>query len=370
MKKLRIAAFGFRSIPPEDGSAGSDKFAMELYPRLVKQNIEVTAYNRIYNKGIPKRNDSFQGVKLVNIKTVQTSGFDTFVHSIKTTFHIIFFNTGDVVHIHNGGNSIFALILRIFGKIVVISQDGIDWKRDKWPWYAKFYLFLSAFITAYIPHKVVFDNIFSKSLFEKKFKKQFDYVPYGCEVKLEKEDESILDSLKLKKGEYFLFVGRFIPDKGLQYLIPAFEKVETTKKLILVGNSPNASAFGQKIKNTIDERIIFPGYIYGDDTTILMKNAYAYIQPSDIEGLSPVILTIMGLGVPLICSDIKENLFLVQQDAIIFKKSSISDLTEKIEFALKNPLKIKELAKNAQARALQHFSWEKITDNYIKIFSE
>jgi glycosyltransferase involved in cell wall biosynthesis len=50
MKSLRIAAFGFRFIPPQDGSAGADKFAVELYSRLVKKGIEVIAYNRIYDE--------------------------------------------------------------------------------------------------------------------------------------------------------------------------------------------------------------------------------------------------------------------------------------------------------------------------------
>ena len=45
-----------------------------------------------------------------------------------------------------------------------------------------------------------------------------------------------------------------------------------------------------------------------------MQNAYAYVQPSDIEGLSPVILSVMGFGTPLICSNIKENLYLVKND--------------------------------------------------------
>ncbi|MDZ7634107.1 MAG: glycosyltransferase [Bacteroidales bacterium] len=97
---------------------------------------------------------------------------------------------------------------------------------------------------------------------------------------------------------FLLFVGRFIPDKGVHLLIKAFEKVDTNKKLVLVGGSPNPSAYEEEIHKTIDNRIVFAGYVYGNDTNILMKNAYAYVQPSLIEGLSPVILTVMGLGTP------------------------------------------------------------------------
>lgn len=369
MEKIKIAAFGFRSIPPTSGSAGADKFALELYPRLVELGCEVTVYNRVY-KNVKIKQNFYNGVKLINIKTVEKSGFDSLLHSLKATLHIIFFNTAKIVHIHNGGNSIFALLLRLFDKKVFVSQDGVDWKREKWKWYAKLYLYISSFITAYVPNGVIFDNIFSKELFEKKFKKKFDFIPYGSEIKIEKEDESILQSLGLNKGEYFLFVGRIIPDKGLQYLIPAFEKTLTKKKLVIVGGSPNPSLFEINLKKTKDERIIFPGYIYGDDVLILMKNCYSYIQPSDVEGLSPVLLTVLGLGVPLICSNIRENLFLVEKEAITFKKSSVDDLVDKIKYSLENPYKIKELALIAQKRILRDYSWEKATEQHLNIFKQ
>jgi len=369
-QNLRIAAFGFRHIPYKEGSAGSDKFALELYSRLAQKGILVTAYNRVYDHEEVKIINSLDSIKLINIRTVKKSGFDSLLHSFKATFHIIFNNTADIVHIHNGGNSIFALPLRLFRKKVIVSQDGIDWKRNKWKWYGKIYLLFSSILTAYLPNKVIFDNIFSKELFESKFKRKFNFIPYGSEINIEQKDESILNRLKLEKGEYFLFVGRFIPDKGLQYLIPAFERIKTEKKLVLVGGSPNPSLFEKQIMSTKDKRIQFAGYIYGNDTNILMKNAYAYIQPSDIEGLSPVILTIMGLGIPLICSDIRENVFLVNDNAVIFKKSSTKDLEDKINFALNNFEIINQLASKAKVRALRDFSWETVTNQYIKIFSE
>ena len=84
----------------------------------------------------------------------------------------------------------------------------------------------------------------------------------------------------------------------MHLLVEAFEKLKTDKKLVLIGGSPNPDEYETKIKSTTDKRIIFPGYVYGDDTNILIQNAFSYIQPSLIEGLSPVILTVMGLGTP------------------------------------------------------------------------
>lgn len=366
-KNKRIAAFGLRSLPPKEGSAGEDKFSSELYPRLVERGWKVTAYTRVYESPVPDPYD-YRGVRVIPIKTTRRSGFDTLLHSAKVTWHIIRHNTGRVIHVHNGGNSLWALPLRLFRKRVFISQDGVDWKREKWPWYGKLYLYISAVITAYVPNDVIIDNIFSKEFFEKRFKKKFSFIPYGSEVPEVDEDDSILKKLGIEPGEYFLFVGRFIPDKGLHYLIPAFEKVQTGKKMVVVGGSPNPSEYEKQIQETDDSRIVFPGYVYGDDTVRLMKNAYAYIQPSDVEGLSPVILMVMGLGTPLICSDIRENKFIVEDNALTFEQGNVDSLAEQLDFALSNPDLIRQRARAGVLSVRERFNWGTITEQHIELF--
>ncbi len=371
MDKLRIAAFGgFRGIPPKAGAAGSDKFAFELYPRIVKRGHSLVAYCRIYPGDKDERVKDYEGINLKYFKTVSKAGIDTLVHSAKATFDVIFRNTADVVHLHSGANSIWAMLLRIAGKRVVLSQFAMDWKRDKWPWYGKLFYIFSNYITAYFPNKVVFDNIFTKEYFEKKFNRTFDFIPYGSEVKPLPANTDILEKTGLKPQEYFLFVGRFIPDKGLHLLVDAFEKTTTDKKLVLIGGSPNPGDYEMTVKSTQDPRIIFPGYIYGDDTNILMKHAYAYIQPSLIEGLSPVILTVMGLGTALICSDIAENTFITKNNAVHFVSGDANSLKEKIQFALNNPGRILELAKQGKADVTERFNWEAITDQYIELLKK
>lgn len=371
MERLRVAAFGgFRAIPPKEGGAGSDKFAFELYPRLVKLGCELTAYCRIYpdEKQSPRHNE-YEGIKIKYFSTVQKAGFDTLIHSLKATFDIIIHNTADVVHIHSGANSIWAFFLRCAGKRVYISQFAMDWKRDKWPWYGKLFYRFSNYLTALFPSAVVFDNIFTKEYFEKKFKRQFYFIPYGAEVKEPPAKTAILEKIGITPGDYFLFVGRFIPDKGVHLLITAFEKVETHKKLVLVGGSPNPSVYEEEIHNTIDNRIIFAGYVYGDDTNILMKNAYVYVQPSLIEGLSPVILTAMGLGTPLICSDIVENKFITRENATHFTSGDAGSLAEKINFSLNNEGRLKEMAEKGREDILTRFNWDAVTEKYLELFN-
>ncbi|MDB5112236.1 MAG: hypothetical protein JWR67_3350, partial [Mucilaginibacter sp.] len=300
--------------------------------------------------------------------TTSKKGFDTLWHSFKCTLDIIIHNTADIVHIQNGGNSIWALPLRMFGKKVFISQDGVDWKRDKWPWYGKMYLRLSAFLTAHLPNEVIFDNVIAKKLFEDKFGKKYKFIPFGSEVEVSEVDTTVLEQNNLKKGEYYLFVGRFIPDKGLHYLIPAFKNSKSDKKLVLIGGSPNPSPYEQKLQDMADSSILFPGYIYGNDVNTLIANAYCYIQPSDVEGLSPIVLTVMGLNVPMIVSDIEENEYAVLDTTRKFKKGNIDSLTEEINFCEEHYLEMLALAKRAQERALSVFNWDKVADEHVEVF--
>ena len=238
MRPLRIAAFGFRNYPPRAGSAGADKFAMELLPRLAARGHKVTAYNRLYPGMEEEHLRETGGVEVLTFPTTQRSGFDTLLHSARVTYDIIRHNRADVVHIQNGGNSIFATVLRLFGKKTFVSQDGLDWKRDKWSWYAKLYLWLSSLLTAHVNNAVIFDNVYAREAFETRFKKPYDFIPFGADVKYDDDAERVLERMGLERGEYFLFVGRFIPDKGLHWLVPAFEALETTKKLVLVADRP------------------------------------------------------------------------------------------------------------------------------------
>ena len=153
-------------------------------------------------------------------------------------------------------------------------------------------------------------------------------------------------------------------------MIDAFNRIRTDKKLVLVGGSPNPSEYEYdiKLKSKTNQNIILPGYIYGNDTNVLMKNAYAYIQPSLIEGLSPVILTVMGLGTPVICSDIIENKYITNGNAIHFESGDSNSLRMKIEHALHNYDELLQKAILGKKDIKNRFNWDRIADQFAEIF--
>lgn len=367
-EKLRIAAFGFRNYPPRAGSAGADKFAKELLPRLAARGHQVVAYNRLYPEMTEDSSQSSDGVEVRSFRTVSKSGFDTLLHSAKVTYDIIRHNRADVVHIQNGGNSLFGAVLRLFGKKTFLSQDGIDWKRDKWPWYAKLYLWLSSLLTAHVHSAVIFDNIYAREAFATRFKRAYDFIPFGADVKYDDSAERVLERLGLEPSEYFLFVGRFIPDKGLHWLIPAFEALATDKKLVLVGGAPNPSAYEEEIKSTKDSRVVFTGFLYGPEVHALMRNAYAYVQPSAIEGLSPVILEAAYVGAPIICSDIPQNRYGIAEFGTYFRSGDVDALNTALRWALDTPAELADRAVAGSQHIASRFSWDRVVDQHIEVF--
>ncbi len=369
MESLRIAAFGFRSYPPRAGSAGADKFAKELLPRLAQRGHKVIAYNRLYPGTEAEAPPVCDGVEVISKRTVARSGFDTLLHSAKVTYDIIRHNRADIVHIQNGGNSVFGAVLRLFGKKTYLSQDGVDWERDKWSWHAKLYLWLSSFLTAYVHTAVIFDNIYAREKFADRFHKSYDFIPFGADVDYQPDAEHVLERLGLERGGYFLFVGRFIPDKGLHWLIPAFEQLKTDKKLVLVGGSPNPSEYEDDVKSTADSRIAFPGFLYGPAVHALMRNAYAYVQPSAIEGLSPVILEAAYVGAAIICSDIPQNRYGIAQYGTYFRSGDTADLAAKLQWSLDAPDQLAERAAAGSQHVADEFSWDKVVDDHVQIFA-
>ena len=368
-KPLRIASFGFRSLPPRPGSAGADKFVLELLPRIAAKGHHVVAYNRAYPGEPVAPVHDVQGVEVHTIRTFRKSGLEAFYHSARVTFDIIWNNRADVVHMQNGGNSPFGLILRLFGKKSFLTEDGKEWERDKWSWLGRTYLRLMIMLSARVHNEIIFDNVFAREYFQKRFGRDFALIPYGADVSYDPANEKALDDLGVKPGEYFLFVGRFIPDKGLHYLVPAFERLKTDKKLVMIGGSPKPTAYSAQIEATTDPRIIQPGYIYGGGVHALMRNCYAYIQPSDLEGLSPVILESAYLGAPIICSDIEMNEFALRDTGIYFRKSDTDDLLAKLEWALANPEQLRAKGATQQAHVRDTYSWDRVVDSHIALFA-
>jgi glycosyltransferase involved in cell wall biosynthesis len=367
MTKPKFAAFGIRALPPSEGCGGAETFAEELYTRLDKYGYDVTVYaKKLF--GDKRKKVLYKNLNVIYLPTVRNVGIDTFFHSFLCTLHIIFFNTGKIIHIHNAGNSLFVPLLRIFGKKCFISMDGIDWNRTRWNKFARIYLRLTNFIAFFVANKVIVDNKIVQEYYSKKYMNRTEYVPYGSNI-IKINTSVALTKMGVEKNKYLLFAGRFSIEKGIHYLIKAFEQIDTDFKLVLIGDDLYNKVWVSGLRSTKDKRIIFTGFLYGTDVDELMQHCCFYVQPSDVEGLSPVILRVMGLGKCVLSSDIPENTFLVKDHGYLFKHGDIDSLKNEIEKLINNSEAVNAAGERSLRFVEENYSWDKITKLHIDIFN-
>ena len=124
------------------------------------------------------------------------------------------------------------------------------------------------------------------------------FIPNGVVRPQIRKADIIKQKYGLEKDSYILFLGRLVPEKGLRYLIEAFKKVKTDKKLVIAGGSSDTEEFTNDLKKMTenDRRILFTGFIRGQELDEIYSNAYIYTLPSDLEGMPLSLLEAMSYG--------------------------------------------------------------------------
>lgn len=331
----------------------------------------MVAYNRVSFGERTSGSINYRGVRVRAFRTFRKPGLEALWHAVCVTFDIIRHNRADVVHIQNGGNSPFGAVLRLFGKRTVLTEDGKEWERGKWSPLARAYLRAMTWLSARVHSEVVFDNVFARAEVEARAGRRFALIHYGAEVDYRADadtEAAVLAQFGLKSGGYFLFVGRFIPDKGLHHLLAAFERLETGKKLVLVGGAPAGSDYAAAVHAGTDPRLVLPGFLYGVGVHALMRHCFAYVQPSDLEGLSPVILEAAYLGAPVVCSDIAMNRYALGEHGIYFAAGDACDLRERLAEVLAAPDRLRASGAAQRRHVADTYSWERVTDDYVRVF--
>ena len=161
-----------------------------------------------------------------------------------------------------------------------------------------------------------------------------------------------------------------MPEKGIRYLVEAFKGSKTNKKLVIAGGSSDTDSFMKELKElaTDDDRIIFTGFVQGKILDELYSNAYIYTLPSDLEGMPLSLLEAMSYGNCCLVSDIPECAEVVEDKALIFKKSDVSDLREKLQDACNHPEKVMQLKKQAADFICEKYNWYDVVEETMKLY--
>lgn len=370
---MKIVMIGHKRIPSREG--GVEIVVEELSTRLAKMGHEVTVYNRKGKNVADKNADleaqklkNYKGVRIVRIPTSQKKSLNAMLYSLNATICAVFGNY-DVIHYHAEGPCVMLLIPHLLGIRTIATIHGLDWQRSKWGGFATKYLKLGEKIAAKYADEVIVLSRNVQQYFKDTYNRDTIYIPNGVNKPDDLPAEVITEKWGLEKDSYILFLARLVPEKGIHYLLEAFSRIDTDKKLVIAGGGSHSSDYVKEITEMAakDDRVIMTGFVQGTALQELFSNCYMYVLPSDIEGMPISLLEAMSYGCRCLASNIPENMEASQECAWYFKKSDVDDLKEVMEKCINDP-QLFHTKEEIQEYCTKRFDWDKVTDASMKLY--
>jgi len=373
-KRMKIAMIGHKRIPSREG--GVEVVVDELATRLVARGYQVVAYNRYERPSRQKKKPSkpvksYNGIRIINVRTFRSDKLNAIIYATLATIHALFCGY-NIVHYHAEGPCILIRIPRFFGIRVVATIHGLDWKRAKWGGFASAMLKYGEKTAAKKANKVIVLSQNVKDYFKETYKRDVKFIPNGITKPERQKADIITNKHGLKKDGYILFLARIVPEKGLHYLVKAYKKITTSKKLVIAGGFGHVTKYVERILTSVsgNENIIMTGFVQGKELGELFSNAYLYVLPSDVEGMALTLLEAMSYGSCCLVSDIPENTEVVEDAALSFRKSDVADLKEKLEFLLSNPEEVEKYRQISSDFICNKYNWDDVVDQTEKLYCQ
>jgi len=304
---MKIVVIGTRGIPNIQG--GVETHCEELYPRMVGLNYEVHLIRRTCYVPPDDHLTEYKGVQLHNVYTVRKITTETVLHTFLAVLWARKHGT-DILHIHAIGPAIFTPFARLLGLKVVFTHHGPDYNRAKWGPVAKFVLKVGErFGTAFSNEIIVISEVI-KDLLESKYKRfNTNLVFNGVNPPVISQKTDFIESLGLKPRKYVFTLGRFVEEKGFDFLMNAFNDLNQSEyRLVIAGDADHEIPYTKQLKKLAGmNKVILPGFIKGEELHQLFTHARLFVLPSFHEGLPISLLEAMSYRLPVLVSDIPAN---------------------------------------------------------------
>lgn len=373
-KSLSIAMLGHKRIPSREG--GIEIVVEELATRMVTLGHKVTCYNRSGHHVSGKDFDggkrkAYKEVRLKSVLTLDKKGLAAMTASVSGAICAAF-GKYDVVHFHAEGPCAMLWLPKLFGKRCVATVHGLDHQRAKWGKLASTYIMMGEKCAVKFADEIIVLSKGVQDYFKETYGRETKFIPNGVNRPVIRKPELIKEKFGLEKDDYILFLGRLVPEKGIAYLIEAFKKVNTDKKLVIAGGSSDTDEFASQLKEMAkdDDRIIFTGFVQGQLLDELYSNAYIYSLPSDLEGMPLSLLEAMSYGNCCLVSDIDECASVVEDKAIVFKKSDVADLQSKLQKACDDVKQVQKYKDEAADYICQKYNWDDVVKQTLKLYRD
>ena len=372
---MKVAMIGHKVVPSRRG--GIENVLTTLCPMLVEMGIEVTCYNRSSDKVENEYvgtvvNKTYKGVKLKKAWTLNFRGFAAMIASFTAAISASF-KKYDVVHFHAEGPCAALWIPKLFGKKCVATVHGLDWQREKWgKGFASRYIKFGEKVLAKYADEVIVLSQAAYDYFKETYNRETTIIHNGISRPQRKDAQLITEKYNLTKDGYIVVVSRLTAEKGIHYLIDAYSKIKTDKKLVIAGDTSDTDDYVKMLKEKAggNPNIIFTGFVSGDILNEIYSNAYIAVLPSDLEGMSLCLLESLAYRNALLCSDIPENTSVAEDKAIYFKKGNIEDLAEKLQTLCDDAELVESFRNGADDFILNKYSWQDVAEATCKLYEK
>ena len=362
-KKFNISIIGVKGYPYVYG--GYETFIKEISERLSdKYNITIYCHRSLFSNK-PK---NVGGINLVYIPSIETKILSQPVHSFFSIIHACFSKT-DLILVVNSANGPFGIIPKIFKIPTVINVDGLEWLRPKWKGLGSIYYRFASKMATLFYDQIINDSNEMRKVYLDLFKRDSKVIAYGANIRKSKSPE-LIKKWNLKQREYFLVIGRLIPDNNADLIINGFLKCNSKKKLVVVGDVPYRDSYASNLKNIKNKKIIFTGYVKDQNMLAeLYHNCYVYIHGHEFGGTNPTMIKSMAYGCAILALDTVFNREMLQNGkfGIFFKKQLLS-MSKMIDYCEKENIMMNDLREKSVNGIVEKYNWDYVSGQYSEVF--
>lgn len=353
---------------------GVEVVVTELARRMAALGHEVICYDRsgadvMTGESAGSSERFVDGVRIVPVRTIDKKGLAALSSSYFATRAAIK-DKPDVIHYHAEGPCVPLPLSKLAGIRTVATIHGLDWQRAKWGKLASAYIKMGEKAAATKADSLIVLSSTAKDYFRSTYGAEAVVIPNGIEAKRPLPASEIATRWGLQKGSYILYLGRLVPEKRADLLIDAFSRLNTNKRLAIAGGGSDTSGFEASIRQQAasDGRVTFTGFVTGRPLAELYSNAYAYVLPSDVEGMPLSLLEAMSYGCCCVTSDIPECADVLAGSGRTFKHGDVDDLLRVLAGLINAPEFAGDLGEAAKSHVLSTYDWDSAVERTLEIY--
>ena len=360
---MKIAHVILKTIPY---GGGIEKYIDEIGPRLVGMGHELVIYVMAHYGTPPP---VYKGMKIKVVGAMASKSGEKMTSSLAATLDVCLREKPDLVHFHSFTQQT-TFLPRFFGIPILVQGHGIEWKRSRWNWAGRLVLKFSENLMVRSAHQLTVVSKVQQAYLREKYGRESVYIPTGVNPPKTLAPDEITRRWGLKGRDYLLTSVRVVPEKGVHYLIEAYQQLKTDKKLVIAGDPGHEKDYFERLKTLAagNPNILFTGFLTGQVYGELMSNPYAFILASEIEGLPTVLLEAMSYGNCCLASDIPENLEALRGKGLSFTNRSPESLAEQLNALFKDDAKARYYRAISTDGLQEGFSWDKIAAQFNELY--